>query len=205
MWFPKVPGAGAGITAVLKCRCSTLLHLIAYHSANHHPKTRSGPVEEQRCRRDRGLRTPTPGYLAWEIVRLGYDPRSALSNGVESWLKGCTDLTHAYRDANPTAPADDLLSSLRVGCAAMLCATFPLSAPVERPHIVDAALESYARARHEAALMLLDQLPVLEEALRDTRHPRLLVRAAVRQPTRRPGPPDGGIPTEPPTITPIRH
>jgi hypothetical protein len=27
---------------------------------------------------------PTPGYLAWEIVRLGCDPKSVLSNGVES-------------------------------------------------------------------------------------------------------------------------
>ncbi|MEU8308935.1 aminoglycoside phosphotransferase family protein [Actinomadura sp. NPDC048955] len=113
---------------------------------------------------------PTPGYLAWEIVRLGCDPASVLSNGMESWLKGYTELALAYRDANPKAPADDLLSSLRVGCAAKLCATFPLSAPVDRPHIVDAALESYARARHEAALMLLDRLPVLEEALRDALH-----------------------------------
>ncbi|UUV32289.1 aminoglycoside phosphotransferase family protein [Amycolatopsis roodepoortensis] len=111
---------------------------------------------------------PTPGYLAWEIVRLGCDPKSVLSNGTENWLTGYTDLALAYRDANPKAPADDLLSSLRVGCAAKLCATFPLSAPVERPHLVDAALESYARARHEAALMLLDRLPALDETLRST-------------------------------------
>ncbi|MGV9268047.1 phosphotransferase [Kitasatospora sp. NPDC003701] len=110
---------------------------------------------------------PTPGYLAREIMRLGCDPKSVLSNGVEKWLKGYTDLALAYRAANPEAPADDLLSSFRVGCAAMLCATFPLSAPVERPHLVDAALESYARARHEAALMLLGRLSDLEEALRD--------------------------------------
>ncbi|MFJ5071559.1 phosphotransferase enzyme family protein [Kitasatospora sp. NPDC088556] len=110
---------------------------------------------------------PTPGYLAWEIMRLGCDPKSFQSNGVERWLTGYADLALAYRDANPTAPEDDLLSSLRVGCAAMLCSTFPLSAPVERPHLVDAALESYARARHEAALTLLEQLPVLEAALRD--------------------------------------
>lgn len=111
---------------------------------------------------------PTPGYLAWEIARLGCDPKSVVSNGAESWLKGYTGLVLAYREANPKAPADDLMSSLRVGCAAKLCATFPLSAPMERPHLVDAALESYARARHETALMLLDRLPALEEALRDT-------------------------------------
>ncbi|MEE1823767.1 phosphotransferase [Streptomyces sp. BE20] len=110
---------------------------------------------------------PAPGYLAWELMRLGCDPKSFQANGVERWLKGYTDLALAYRDTNPTAPVDDLLSSLRVGCAAMLCSAFPLSAPVERPHLVDAALESYARARHAAALTILKQLPALEAALRD--------------------------------------
>ncbi|MBL1115265.1 phosphotransferase [Streptomyces sp. 110] len=114
------------------------------------------------------FRPPTPGYLAWEIARLGCDPKSVLDNSAESWLTGYTDLALAYRDANPTASADDLLSSLRVGCAAMLCSAFPLSVPVERPHIVDDALEAYGRVRHEAALVLLDRLPILEEALRDT-------------------------------------
>ncbi|WP_331752330.1 phosphotransferase [Streptomyces chartreusis] len=113
------------------------------------------------------FRPPAPGYLAWEIARLGCDPKSVLDNSGESWLTGYTDLTLAYRDANPSASADDLVSSLRVGCAAMLCSAFPLSAPVERPHIVDAAMEVYGRVRHEAALMLLDRLPVMEEALRD--------------------------------------
>ncbi|MFD6181997.1 phosphotransferase enzyme family protein [Streptomyces goshikiensis] len=113
------------------------------------------------------FRPPTPGYLAWEIARLGCDPSSVLTNGVEGWLTGFTDLTLAYRDANPKTSASDLVFSLRVGCAAVLCSTFPFSAPVKRPHIVDAALESYGRARHEADLMLLDRLPVLEEALRD--------------------------------------
>lgn len=113
------------------------------------------------------FRPPTPGYLAWEIARLGCDPSSVLANGVEGWLTGYTDLSLAYRDANPKTSANDLVSSLRAGCAAVLCSTFPFSAPVKRPDIVDAALESYARARHEADLMLLDQLPVLEEALRD--------------------------------------
>jgi len=110
---------------------------------------------------------PTPGYLAWELMRLGCDPKSFQSHGVEKWLTGYTDLALAYRDANPTAPPDDLLSSVRVGCAAMICSAFPLSAPVDRPHLVDAALESYARARHTAALTILEQLPALEEVLHD--------------------------------------
>ncbi|MFE9121377.1 phosphotransferase enzyme family protein [Streptomyces sp. NPDC007172] len=113
------------------------------------------------------FRPPAPGYLAWEIARLGCDPKSVLDSSAESWLTGYTDLTLAYRDANPKASADDLVSSLRVGCAAMLCSAFPLSVPVERPHILDAATEAYGRVRHEAALMLLDRLPAMEEALRD--------------------------------------
>ncbi|KAB7835590.1 phosphotransferase [Streptomyces mobaraensis] len=116
------------------------------------------------------FRPPAPGYLAWEIARLGCDPKSVLDNSAESWLTGYTDLTLAYRDAHPKASADDLVSSLRVGCAAMLCSAFPLSVPVERPHIVDAALEAYGRVRHKAARMLLDRLPGMEEALRDALH-----------------------------------
>lgn len=113
------------------------------------------------------FRPPATGYLAWEIARLGCDPKSVLDNSAESWLTGYTDLTLAYRDANPRASVDDLVSSLRVGCAAMLCSAFPLSVPVERPHIVDAAMEAYGRVRHEAALMLLNRLPVMEEVLLD--------------------------------------
>ncbi|MER8009678.1 hypothetical protein [Streptomyces sp. NPDC094149] len=62
------------------------------------------------------FRPPTPGYLAWEIACLGCDPKSVLDNSAENWLTEYTDLPLAYRDANPKAPADDLLSSLRVGC-----------------------------------------------------------------------------------------
>ncbi|MGW2476994.1 phosphotransferase enzyme family protein [Streptomyces sp. NPDC001665] len=113
------------------------------------------------------FRPPATGYLAWEIARLGCDPKSVLDNSAESWLTGYIDLTLAYRDANPKVPEDDLASSLRVGCAAMLCSAFPLSVPVERPHIVDAAMEAYGRVRNEAALMLLERLPAMEAALRD--------------------------------------
>ncbi|MFI1226184.1 MULTISPECIES: phosphotransferase enzyme family protein [unclassified Streptomyces] len=113
------------------------------------------------------FRPPATGYLAWEIARLGCDPKSVLDSSATDWLAGYTDLTLAYREANPKASADDLLFSLRVGCAAMLCSAFPLSVPVERPHLVDAALEAYGQVRHKAALTLLDRLPAMEEVLRE--------------------------------------
>ncbi|MFD5722710.1 phosphotransferase [Streptomyces sp. NPDC127036] len=62
------------------------------------------------------FRPPAPGYLAWEIARLGCDPKSVLDNSAQSWITGFTYLTLAYRDANPKASTADLLSSLRVGC-----------------------------------------------------------------------------------------
>ncbi|MFD9793781.1 phosphotransferase enzyme family protein [Streptomyces sp. NPDC059070] len=113
------------------------------------------------------FRPPAPGYLAWDIARLSCDPQSVLETSAENWITGYTELTLAYRDTNPKASTDDLLFSLRVGCTAMLCSAFPLSVPVERPHLVDTAMETYGRVRHEAALLLLDRLPAFEKALRD--------------------------------------
>ncbi|MFJ6140735.1 TauD/TfdA dioxygenase family protein [Kitasatospora sp. NPDC092286] len=56
----------------------------------------------------------------------------------------------------------------------------------------------YTHRWNQGDLVVWDNLAVLHTAspCDSSRHPRLLVRAAVRQPTRRPGPSDGGIPAE---------
>ncbi|GAB7101871.1 TauD/TfdA family dioxygenase [Streptomyces phaeofaciens JCM 4814] len=56
-------------------------------------------------------------------------------------------------------------------------------------------------------LVVWDNLAVLHTAspCDSSRHPRLLVRAAVRQQARRPGTPDGGITAEPPASGSSRH
>ncbi|MFE9424257.1 TauD/TfdA dioxygenase family protein [Kitasatospora sp. NPDC006697] len=65
----------------------------------------------------------------------------------------------------------------------------------------------YTHRWDQGDLVVWDNLAVLHTAspCDSSRHPRLLLRAAVRQPTRRPGPSDGGIPMEPPTTAPDRH
>ncbi|MFD9591649.1 TauD/TfdA dioxygenase family protein [Kitasatospora sp. NPDC059973] len=65
----------------------------------------------------------------------------------------------------------------------------------------------YTHRWEQGDLVVWDNLAVLHTAspCDSSRHPRLLVRAAVRQPTRRPGPSDGGIPTEAPASGSTRH
>ncbi|MEU8544820.1 TauD/TfdA family dioxygenase [Streptomyces sp. NPDC048717] len=65
----------------------------------------------------------------------------------------------------------------------------------------------YTHRWTQGDLVVWDNLAVLHTAspCDSSRHPRLLIRASVRQPTRRPGPPDGGIPAEPPATALDRH
>ncbi|MFD7919650.1 phosphotransferase enzyme family protein [Streptomyces sp. NPDC059740] len=108
---------------------------------------------------------PRPRYLAWEVARIGCDPRTVLLG--DEWLTGLPALLAAYRDEYPGLPLEDLLCSVAVGCAYTLASTYPLAEPLDDPAAVDAPLEAYGRARHEAALMLLDRLPEVEGVLRD--------------------------------------
>ena len=61
----------------------------------------------------------------------------------------------------------DLVSTVAVGCAYALASTYPLAEPLTNPRAVNASLRAYGRARHEAALRMLDHLDEIEERLRD--------------------------------------
>jgi taurine dioxygenase len=65
----------------------------------------------------------------------------------------------------------------------------------------------YTHRWKQGDLVVWDNLAVLHTAspCDSSRDPRLLVRAAVRQTTHRPSPPDGGIPTGPPAPASTRH
>ncbi|MFK0154328.1 phosphotransferase enzyme family protein [Streptomyces sp. NPDC090493] len=112
------------------------------------------------------FQAPRARYLAWEIARIGCDPRSLLL-GWDAWLSGLSRLLAAYRDVHPGARSQDLLAAVVVGCVSMLASTYPLAQPLDAPEEMTVSLEVYARARHEAALMLLDRLDEAEEVLRD--------------------------------------
>lgn len=104
---------------------------------------------------------PKPGFVAWEIARIGADPRTVLLG--DQWINGFGVLLEAYRDEHPAARPEDLLSAVAVGCAYTLGSTFPLAEPPP----ITSSLELYARARHRAALVLFERLAEVTEYLRD--------------------------------------
>ncbi|HWD80658.1 MAG TPA: phosphotransferase [Kribbella sp.] len=104
---------------------------------------------------------PRPGYVAWEIARIGADPRTVMLG--DQWIDGFAVLLEAYREEHPAARPDDLLSAVAVGCAYTLGSTFPLAEPPP----ITSSLELYARARHSAALVMFERLAEVAEYLRD--------------------------------------
>ncbi|QSB14895.1 phosphotransferase [Natronosporangium hydrolyticum] len=109
---------------------------------------------------------PTPRYVSWEIARIGCDPRTILLG--DEWITGLPDLLAAYREEHPAARLDDLLATVAVGCAYTLASSYPLAEPLDNPGAVDASLQAYGRARHQAALLLLERLDEAEEVLRSS-------------------------------------
>ena len=106
---------------------------------------------------------PSPRFTAWEIARIGCDPRTVMLG--DEWIDGMAELLLAYRDEHPAAHSDDLVFSVAAGCAYTLASTYPLAEPLTDPAAVTPSLELYARARHEAALVMLEKLPEVQEHL----------------------------------------
>jgi homoserine kinase type II len=104
---------------------------------------------------------PAARPLAWEIARIGCDPRTVVEE--PDWPAGLARLAAAYRQENP-APAADLRSMVACGAAYTLLSAYPLAQPLKGP--IDASLQAYGQARHESALILLDRLADADEALR---------------------------------------
>ncbi|MFE7404717.1 phosphotransferase enzyme family protein [Isoptericola sp. NPDC057559] len=99
---------------------------------------------------------PTEGYLAWEVARIACDPRTLVTN--PGWRDGLPALLDAYRLAHPAVRPDDLAAVVAAGSAYTLASTYPLGAPVHEPGTVDDTLRTYARQRHDAALVMLDEV-----------------------------------------------
>ncbi len=59
------------------------------------------------------FRPPSPRPVAWEVSRIGCDPRTILRG--DDWVPGLAGLLAAYRDENPQVPEGDLVATVRVG------------------------------------------------------------------------------------------
>ncbi|MFJ8676260.1 phosphotransferase enzyme family protein [Streptomyces sp. NPDC093589] len=108
---------------------------------------------------------PRPRFAAWEIARIALDPRTVVQG--DEWLTGLPRLIAVYRDAHPAATAEDLLSTVAVGCAYTLASAYPLTKVLEGTGELDDTLQTYARARHQAGLTLLNRLDEAREAVHD--------------------------------------
>lgn len=108
---------------------------------------------------------PGPRFAAWEIARIGCDPRTVMLG--DEWTEGLAELLVAYREEYPAARVDDLVSTVAVGCAYTLASTYPLAEPLDDPDAVTPSLEVYGRARHDAALVMLGRLDEVQDSLRD--------------------------------------
>ena len=99
---------------------------------------------------------PSAGYVSWEIARIAYDPHTVVSHA--SWEEAAEELLEAYRHANPVVSGDDLDSAIVVGTAYVLASTYPLTTILSEPEQADGSLRRYGRARHDAALAMLERV-----------------------------------------------
>ncbi|WP_432891184.1 phosphotransferase enzyme family protein [Kribbella sp. CA-245084] len=106
---------------------------------------------------------PAPRFAAWEIARIGCDPRTVMLG--DEWISGLAELLIAYREEHPAARVDDLVSTVAAGCAYTLASTYPLAEPLDDPVAVTPTLEVYGRARHDAALRMLERLEEVRDRL----------------------------------------
>jgi Ser/Thr protein kinase RdoA (MazF antagonist) len=110
------------------------------------------------------FQSPAPRFSSWEVGRIGCDPRTVMRG--DGWIGGLAELLAAYWDEHPAARVEDLVSTVAVGCAYAVASSYPLAEPLDDPGAVTPSLETYARARHESALLMLERLDEVQEILR---------------------------------------
>ncbi|MEQ4203966.1 phosphotransferase [Actinopolymorpha sp. B17G11] len=107
---------------------------------------------------------PSPRPAVWELARIGCDPRTVLA--CEDWPYGVARLVAAYQHAYPAVPAAELVACVRVGLVYSATSSYPLAEPLVNPTAVTPSLQTYARARHRAAELMLERLAEAEAVLR---------------------------------------
>jgi Ser/Thr protein kinase RdoA (MazF antagonist) len=106
---------------------------------------------------------PNPRPAVWELARIGCDPRTVLAR--DDWPHGVARMVAAYRHAYPAVPAEELMACVRVGLIYTATSSYPLGEPLLNPMAVTPSLETYARARHRAADVMIERLTEAEAVL----------------------------------------
>ncbi|MEV8530616.1 phosphotransferase [Streptomyces sp. NPDC051211] len=106
------------------------------------------------------FRPPRPRAAAWEIARIGCDPRTVVTR--EDWPAGLARLTAAYRSARPDFPLAELAAVPRIALCALAGSAYPLGEPLDHPESVTRPLRTYALHRDRAIGLLLERLAEAE-------------------------------------------
>lgn len=109
------------------------------------------------------FRPPDPFFIAYEVGRIAYDPRTVIRS--PDWQGDAATLIAAYREANPAVAGDGIAYSARVALIQLLTSLYGVKNHYLKPGLLQADLDEFWLLRHHAATTLLDHLPDLEKAL----------------------------------------
>ncbi|GAA4475598.1 phosphotransferase enzyme family protein [Phytohabitans houttuyneae] len=111
------------------------------------------------------FRPPLPRAVAWEVSRLGCDPRTVLRG--DDWVRGFAGLATAYREENPQLPDGDLVAAVRAWVCYSGASIYPFDDLVDRRALLPESLQRYAMDRHHALVAVLERLDEAEAVLRE--------------------------------------
>lgn len=112
------------------------------------------------------FRPPRVRPVAWEISRIGCDPRTVLQG--EEWRRGLRLLASGYRDEYDDARRDDLVAMVRAWVCYSATSIYPFDELiVDEPLLAD-SLKAYAQDRQQALVAVLNDLAGVEDDLRTT-------------------------------------
>jgi Ser/Thr protein kinase RdoA (MazF antagonist) len=112
------------------------------------------------------FRPPRARPVAWEISRIGCDPRTVLRS--EEWQRGMRLLAAAYRAEHGHARPDDLVATVRAWVCYSATSIYPFDELVMGEPLLADSLKTYARDRQQALVMVMNDLASVEEGLRAT-------------------------------------
>lgn len=109
------------------------------------------------------FRPPDPFFIAYELGRIAYDPRSVTRS--PDWQTDALALIAAYRRANPQVAPDAIACSARVALIQLLTSLYGVRNHYLKPGLLQDGLDAFWLQRHHAATTLLHHLHDLEKAL----------------------------------------
>jgi hypothetical protein len=112
------------------------------------------------------FRPPRPRPVAWEISRIGCDPRTVLRG--EEWQRGLCLLAATYCDEHGHARPDDLVAAVRAWICYSATSIYQFDELVMGEPLLADSLKMYARDRQQAIVMVMNDLARVEDTLRAT-------------------------------------